>query len=41
MADASKVARALFIALDDATKNLAPIGWRESVPEAAPRAAQS
>ncbi|WP_328565272.1 hypothetical protein [Streptomyces coelicoflavus] len=32
MTDASKLARALFVALDDATKNLAPIGWQESAP---------
>jgi hypothetical protein len=35
MADAGKVARALFVALDDATKNLAPIGWQESAPHKA------
>lgn len=32
MTDAGKVARTLFVALDDATKNLAPIGWQESAP---------
>ena len=35
MTDAGKVARALFTALDDATKNLAPIGWQESAPHKA------
>ncbi len=35
MTDAGKVARALFVALDDATKKLAPIGWQESVPHKA------
>ncbi|MEU5902680.1 hypothetical protein [Streptomyces venezuelae] len=29
MTKANKAARALFIALDDATKALAPMGWRE------------
>lgn len=33
MTDAGKVARALFISLDDATKNLAPIGWQEPAPD--------
>jgi hypothetical protein len=32
MTDAGKVARALFVALDDATKNLAPIGWTGQPP---------
>ncbi|MFG3223063.1 hypothetical protein [Streptomyces sp. NPDC048185] len=32
MTDAGKIARTLFTALDDATKNLAPIGWQESAP---------
>ncbi|MER7901349.1 hypothetical protein ABTX62_36190 [Streptomyces sp. NPDC096046] len=41
MTDASKVARSLFVALDDATKNLAPIGWQESAPAAAPHKTQS
>ncbi|MCX4581349.1 hypothetical protein OHB41_51315 [Streptomyces sp. NBC_01571] len=40
MTDAGKVARALFVALDDATKNLAPIGWQESAPAAAPHETQ-
>lgn len=37
MTGASKVARALFVALDDATKSLAPIGWQEPTPVAAPQ----
>lgn len=41
MTDAGKVARSLFIALDDATKNLAPIGWQELTPVAAPDKTQS
>jgi hypothetical protein len=40
MTNASKAARALFIALHDATKSLGPIGWQESAPVAAPHEAQ-
>ncbi|MDQ0913733.1 hypothetical protein QFZ22_009805 [Streptomyces canus] len=33
MTNAGKLAQALFFALDDATKNLAPIGWQELAPD--------